>query len=360
MNKRGKSTQIVRLIHLFESILLLALLALLFYLSRPVDTPKNLLLPHGATSAIISQLQERKIPVGKLDVWLLRLLGEPESGWVYLGRRRMNRLDFLHRLGSANSRFKRVTLIPGETTPIFLDQLAKTLDLNRTRLQIAFDKQSPYPEAGILAESYNVPLHYDEKQVINYLTNLTKKRYRKMARQAGLDDNRSAWERILTVASIVQKEAANRKEMPLVASVIYNRLKKHMRLQMDGTLNYGRYSHVKVTPRRIRDDNSSYNTYKHRGLPPAPVCNVSATAIRSALFPAKSDYLYFIRNDRGTHDFSTSYRKHLQKVRLKRREIRQERRRKEAKEKNASSPNVRKASPVKRSDSKRSRPPAKK
>jgi UPF0755 protein len=97
-----------------------------------------------------------------------------------------------------------------------------------------------------------------------------------------------------------------------------------MRLQMDGTLNYGRWSHVRVTPERIRDDNSTFNTYKHRGLPASPVCNVSEAAIRAALHPARSDYLYFFRNDRGTHDFSVSYRKHLKKVRKKREELRRE------------------------------------
>jgi UPF0755 protein len=142
------------------------------------------------------------------------------------------------------------------------------------------------------------------------------------------------WQRILTIASIIQKEAANRKEMPLVASVIYNRLKRKMRLQMDGTLNYGRYSHVRVTPRRIRDDNSTYNTYKHRGLPEAPVCNVSTAAIRAALHPAKTDYLYFFRNDWGTHDFSKNYRKHLKKVQKKRKELQREKR-KEAQKKSS-------------------------
>jgi len=236
----------------------------------------------------------------------------------------MNRLEFLLKLASPNTRFKPVTLIPGETTVIFLDQLADALDRNATRLYAAYRELSPYPEAGILAESYNIPLHYDEKRIMGYLINLSEKRYRRLAREAGIPYRPKTWQRILTIASIIQKEAANRREMPLVASVITNRLKKHMRLQMDGTLNYGRYSHVKVTPRRIRDDNSTFNTYRHRGLPDAPVCNVSTAAIRAALHPAKSDYLYFFRNDHGTHDFSVSYKKHLKKVIKKRKELQEE------------------------------------
>jgi len=59
--------------------------------------------------------------------------------------------------------------------------------------------------------------------------------------------------------------------MPKISSVIYNRLKRGMPLQMDGTLNYGLYSHVRVTPERIREDRSPFNTYLNRGIPPYPV-----------------------------------------------------------------------------------------
>jgi UPF0755 protein len=102
--------------------------------------------------------------------------------------------------------------------------------------------------------------------------------------------------------------------MPLVASVIYNRIKKGMRLQMDGTLNYGKYSHVRVTPKRIRNDKSIYNTYKYRGVPAIPVCNVGFEAIKASVFPAKTDYLYFMKSKNGTHDFSCNYSTHLSNI----------------------------------------------
>jgi len=298
----------------------------IYYLSQPLTTEKNLRLSNDNISSIISQLQERGYDVGPIDLWLLREIGAPGSGWIYLGKSSMQRLEFLRALATPDNRYRPVTLIPGETSVIFLEELAKTLDKNATRLKRAYRDLSPYPEAGILAESYNIPLRYDERRIMQYLVNLTERRYRHLAKRAGIPYEPQKWQRILTIASIIQKEAANRREMPLVASVIYNRLKKKMRLQMDGTLNYGRYSHIKVTPRRIREDNSTYNTYKHRGLPGSPVCNVSEAAIHAALHPARSDYLYFFRNDRGTHDFSKNYKKHLKKVQEKRRELREERR----------------------------------
>ena len=99
--------------------------------------------------------------------------------------------------------------------------------------------------------------------------------------------------------------------MPIVSSVIHNRLRSGMKLQMDGTLNYGEYSNVKVTAQRIKDDESPYNTYKVVGLPKDPVCAVSLEAIKAAIFPVKSDYLYFVReNKTGLHKFAVTFEAH--------------------------------------------------
>ena len=102
--------------------------------------------------------------------------------------------------------------------------------------------------------------------------------------------------------------------MPKISSVIYNRLKKDMPLQMDGTLNYGEYSHTKVTPKRIKEDKSPFNTYLNRGLPPYPVSSVSIEAIKSAIHPAKTDFLFFVKNKNGTHSFSKTYKEHLKNI----------------------------------------------
>jgi UPF0755 protein len=99
--------------------------------------------------------------------------------------------------------------------------------------------------------------------------------------------------------------------MPYISSVIHNRLKKGMKLQMDPTLNYGKYSRIVVTPERIRNDNSRFNTYKHKGLPPYPLCAVSMDALKAAVLPRESDYLFFMLNEKGRHSFSATYDQHL-------------------------------------------------
>jgi len=256
--------------------------------------------------------------VGRIDKYLMTVIGKPQHGWIYLGKNKLHRLDFLFRLTSAQSSFHKVTLVPGETTVIFMRQLAKQLDLNETKLLQEYQKQSLFKEAGILAESYHIPSTLKEKSIIRYLLKYSTKVYKKLSiEQSDLWDI-AGWNRLLTVASIIQKEAANRAEMPIIASVIYNRLRKNMRLQMDGTLNYGEYSHIRVTPKRIKGDKTTFNTYKHRGLPDYPVCAVSMAAIQAAISPKKTDYLYFMKGKNGTHDFSQDYKSHLKHVKKKR------------------------------------------
>jgi len=209
----------------------------------------------------------------------------------------------------------KVTLIPGETSELFFESLSKRLKLDEKKLYKYYHQFSPYPEAGIYADTYYVPYGIKEKHLMHFLVEESEKKYKKISEKIYGTYSTKQWQRVLVIASIIQKEAANREEMPLVSSVIYNRLKKGMRLQMDGTLNYGKYSHLKVTAERIKSDESTFNTYKYKGLPPSPIGSVSIAAIRAAIRPAKTTHLYFMKNKKGTHDFSDSFKAHKRNIR---------------------------------------------
>jgi UPF0755 protein len=224
-------------------------------------------------------------------------------------------VDFLYKLTTAKAALQNVTLIPGETTYIFFEQLSRELDLNATLLQEEFLKVSPIEEGTLLPETYKIPKGITEKSLVEILLKVAKQRHERLSIKIFGSYNEAKWFRYVAIASVIQKESANIEEMPLVSSVIHNRLKRGMPLQMDGTLNYGKYSHIKVTPQRIREDKSIYNTYKNKGVPKIPVCNVSIDAIKAAIFPAKSEYLYFMKNKKGTHDFSCNYSTHLENIR---------------------------------------------
>ena len=241
-------------------------------------------------------------------------MGSPQTGWIFMGKNELNRIDFLYKLTSSKAMINKVTLIPGETSELFFEALAKELKLNAKNLYKYYHEFSPYPEAGIYADTYYVPYGIKEKHLMLFLVRESEKKYKNISEKIYGTYSTKQWQKVLVIASIIQKEAANNEEMPLVSSVIYNRLKKGMRLQMDGTLNYGKYSHVKVTPERIKNDESSFNTYKHKGLPPSPIGSVSIAAIRAAIRPAKTTHLYFMKNKKGTHDFSDSFKAHRKNI----------------------------------------------
>ncbi|WP_325333497.1 endolytic transglycosylase MltG [Sulfurimonas sp.] len=295
-------------------IVLIIVLSFMYYLNEPVNSPRVIYIPEGSIGKIITQMHSKNYNVSKLDIFLLRIFGSPQSGWIDMKTTLNSRWDFLYKLTTAKAALQNITLIPGETTYIFFDQLAEQLRLDRDTLKKEYALQTSQIEGAFVPNTYRLPIGITEKVVIRVLLNESNLQMKKVSQKIFGLYNEKKWFQFVTIASIIEKESANIQEMPLVSSVIYNRLKKGMKLQMDGTLNYGQYSHIKVTPLRIREDTSTYNTYRYSGLPENPVCNVSFNAIRAAIFPAKSDYLYFMRSKKGTHDFSCNYSTHLDNI----------------------------------------------
>lgn len=280
----------------------------------PVSSPKIVYIPQGSVFKSIAYLQEKGIGVYKLDAFILRILGHPQQGWIDIKEEKLSRIEFLYRLTTAKAATRQITLIPGETTVVFLKQLADELDLDYQKLQDAYNDQTTQPEGNFVPDSYSIPREIDEKRVITHLLTQSRKKMESWSVELTGSYDESKWLQIVTLSSVIQKEAASVEDMPLVSSVIQNRLKIGMRLQMDGTLNYGEYSHQKVTAKRIRTDKSPYNTYKHKGLPLYPVCNVGKDAIKAAINPAKNDYLYFVRGKNGEHIYSSYFSTHRKNI----------------------------------------------
>ncbi len=121
---------------------------------------------------------------------------------------------------------------------------------------------------------------------------------------------------VVTLASLVEKEAGVEAERPLVSAVFHNRLKQNIPLQSDPTVIYGLEGFTGKLRRRDLQNPSPYNTYLIRGLPPGPICNPGLSSLRAALFPAHVSYLYFVSKNDGTHFFSETIREHNRAVNI--------------------------------------------
>ncbi len=110
---------------------------------------------------------------------------------------------------------------------------------------------------------------------------------------------------LVTVASLIEKEAANPEERPLVASVIYNRLRRDMPLQIDATVLYALDRPKEELSLADLKIDSPYNTYEKTGLPPGPICSPSRQSLEAAINPAETDYLYYVLKANGEEHFFT-------------------------------------------------------
>jgi UPF0755 protein len=137
------------------------------------------------------------------------------------------------------------------------------------------------------------------------------KEFREEARQKGF-----TMKEVVTIASIVEKEAGSVEEMPTISSVIQNRLKRGYRLRNDPTVIYGIKDFDGNLTKKHLLTHTPYNTYINYGLPPGPVSNPGRAALRATLNPSNEGYLYFVSRNDGTHHFSKTLEEHNRAVNL--------------------------------------------
>ncbi|MBN1928464.1 MAG: endolytic transglycosylase MltG [Chlorobiaceae bacterium] len=182
------------------------------------------------------------------------------------------------------------------------------------RLLRSLGIEAPSTEGYLFPGTYNFAWASTPDEVVAFLAGRFRAFYsdslKQAAARAGFDENR-----LLTLASIVEAETPLDEEKPLIASVYLNRLKIGMRLQADPTVQYAIDGEARRLSYKDLETDSPYNTYRHPGLPPGPICNPGEASIRAVLNPAKTDYLYFVANGRGGHAFASSLSGHARNVR---------------------------------------------
>ncbi len=163
-------------------------------------------------------------------------------------------------------------------------------------------------EGYLYPATYNLSRTGGEELLLKQMVGQFNKEY--TAIQAGDGPGRFSRHEIVTLASIIEKEAVSADEKPIISSVFHNRLRIGMPLQSDPTAVYGvRAFSGRVSKADIQRP-SPYNTYLTKGLPPGPIGNPGRDAVLAALNPAKTDFLYFVARQDGTHQFSRNLEEH--------------------------------------------------
>ncbi|MFD4954215.1 MULTISPECIES: endolytic transglycosylase MltG [unclassified Streptomyces] len=170
------------------------------------------------------------------------------------------------------------------------------------------------PEGYLFPATYPLDEKSTPQSLLSYMVDTANKRFNTAPVAAGPQRNSMNLYQAITIASIVQAEAASKADMNKVARVVFNRLERGMPLQMDSTLNYAlNRSTVRMTTEDTRLD-SPYNSYQRMGLPPTPIDNPGEEAMRAVANPAQGDWLYFVTVKPGDTRFTADYSEHQRNV----------------------------------------------
>jgi len=186
-------------------------------------------------------------------------------------------------------------ILPGNTYTFFVDKPAEA-DL----------------EGYLFPDTYRLFLDATAEDIVEKMLDNFGVKFTEQMRQDAADGNMSIFG-IVTLASIIEKEVALDKDREIVAGIFYNRLNNNIGLQSDATVNYVTNGDRPQPTAEDLEVDSPYNTYKYRGLPPGPISNPSLSSIMAAIYPADTDYFYFLSriNDDGSTVFSKTYEEHL-------------------------------------------------
>lgn len=257
--------------------------------------------------------------------WLVRLRGADgaiKSG-VYEFSRAATPDQVLARLRAGDVVRRRLTIPEGFT----VRDIARRIEaagfgrsdevlalLRDPELLQRLDFPAPTLEGFLFPETYFFAVETRPRQVLQTMLKEFRRRLTPELVAAGRRHGLTPLQ-LVTLASVVQKEAGRSDEMPLIASVYHNRLRRRMPLQADPTVIYGIANFDGNLTRRHLETWTPYNTYRIAGLPPGPIASPGAEALRAAAFPAETRFLYFVARGDGSHAFSATLSEHNENVR---------------------------------------------
>ncbi len=326
-----KSIKLALMILIAILVVIIGTSSILSFLNRPMNrddnTYKIVTIEEGSSTAQIADtLQEEEIIDGTTSYKILSKLwrydGKYKSGQYSLSPS-MSKSDIAKTIISGISAGTMVTIPEGYTINEVADTLAEQGLVDRddfieTLHSDVFDAQFPFLqdaqkgnnhlEGYLTPETYSIPKDATSEEIITMMLSqfdsIFTEEDKKKAEELGYTPNE-----IVIIASLIEREAQVDEDRATIASVIYNRLDKGMKLQIDATIQYVLGGHKETVTIADTKMDSPYNTYLNDGLPPGPICSPGRESIEAALNPEKTDYLYYVVSEKldGTHNFSTNY-----------------------------------------------------
>ncbi|MEW6115412.1 MAG: endolytic transglycosylase MltG [Nitrospirota bacterium] len=240
--------------------------------------------------------------------------------YSFLGK--MSPFQVFKRLVSGKIIEYEITIVEGDTLleigrKLAAYKIGSVDDFNDLVKDQAFLSQlgidAPSLEGYLFPQTYKVPKGASLKAVVRMMVSTLRESYtakmKDRAKKMGWSERE-----VLTMASIIEKEAIVDEERPIISAVYHNRIKKRMPLQADPTAIYGvKSSKEKITINDLKRK-TDYNTYVIQGLPPGPIASPGLKSIIAALYPANVPYLYFVSQGNGTHYFSRDWKEHAEAV----------------------------------------------
>jgi len=287
--------------------------------------------PPGASARVIGEDLERRGVIRSARAWSFRVRRavKPSKGiqpGVYDVSPSELPARLLRRLVEGDIAKTKVTFPEGFT----LQQMARRLqergvirdgqrflELTSRRgntLRASF-RPPPKLEGFLFPDTYTFPVASDEAAVAQQMLG-NFDRLVARGKAGAMRSSRYALHDLVTIASLVEREARVPPDRAKIAGVIYNRLDKKMPLQIDATVQYARGQHAARLLFKDLKVDSPYNTYRRRGLPPGPICNPGMESLKAALNPERHEYLYYVAKPDGSHLFARTFAEHQHNIRL--------------------------------------------